>query len=95
MSEEPFAHQRDLVPLAHRDLATRSASLARRGLEALEAHGVRIVRFPTDRSLGWLQVRDGTNPHAKWEEFGESVAGLRMKSLLWRRCRRGIFSLWT
>lgn len=45
-----------LVPAERRDLATRSASLVRRGLKELEPPHERTLRFPEDRSLGTLTV---------------------------------------
>ena len=71
MSDNSFDIRTGLVPTGPRDLATGSASLARRGLTALEAQGVRIVRFPADWSLGTVYVLDPGDPHGKWEALGD------------------------
>lgn len=55
---DEVARQGGLVPAGERGLATRSADLAKRGLELLAARQARAVRFPDDRSLGSLYVRD-------------------------------------
>lgn len=72
MTDERSARSQGLVPAGTRDVVTRSASLARRGLEALEAQKGRILRFPPDRSLGTLYARGLQDAAADWRKIGRA-----------------------
>jgi Leucine Rich Repeat (LRR) protein len=63
MTDKLDPKQDDLVPTEKREMTRRSSALVRRGLEALSVQGRRIVRFPSDRSMGKLYISDkGLDP---------------------------------
>jgi hypothetical protein len=73
MSDKQQGHPNSLISSGNRGLVTRSSSLARRGLEALQAQQDRVVHFPSNRSMGKLYVRSReAAPEENWEEFGEA-----------------------
>src|SRR5437764_13757733 len=51
-----------------RKLATRSAALAKRGLESLQDH-YRIIRFPFDKSIGNAYLFDRNYDVVDWDEY--------------------------
>ena len=64
MSDEKHSNQGHLVPIGTRELTTRSSALVRRGLESLISQQVRLIRFPSDRSMGTLHLWD---KNATWQ----------------------------
>lgn len=58
MSGKTDPKQGSLVPTENRGLTTRSSALVRRGLEAVSLRDARIVRFPSNRSMGKFYVTD-------------------------------------
>ena len=58
MIDESNPKESGLVPAANNALTTRSSALVRRGLESLAARQPRIVRFPSDHSLGQYIIFD-------------------------------------
>ncbi len=78
MNDEQRPSQ-SLVRTDHRGLVARSSTLVRRGLEALRVQQPRIIHFPPDRSLGWLEVRDQSSfSEYDWEDFGEAQGEIRV-----------------
>ena len=73
MSNEPKPNQLTPVKSTNRGLMIKSSSLVKRGLMQLLEQESRTVRFPKDRSLGELYVRDvNSNDFLEWEFFGEA-----------------------
>ncbi len=76
MPQERMANQGGLVPSGKSELAKRSSTLVRRGLELLVPVQTRTVRFPPDRSMGELFVRNGSvgeeRDYCEWEWFCEA-----------------------
>ena len=66
MNGDKVIDQGALAPSDRPDLTTRSSQLARRGLELIDAQQARVVRFPLDRSVGTLQVRDPGSNRPPW-----------------------------
>ena len=62
-----------------RGLATRSAALTKRGLESLQSH-YRIVRFPSDVSIGDAYLFDRNSSVSEWHKYLQSRQQLRFFS---------------
>ena len=70
MTDEQNTRRDALISSGERGLITpQSAGLARRGLDLLTTLRERLVCFPPNTSVGFLEMRDIGDPHP----FGESL----------------------
>lgn len=73
MSDTPHRKETALIPTGSTALITRSSALVKRGLETLAAPQVRVVHFPSDRSIGSLSLYEpGTGISHGSERLGEA-----------------------